>query len=72
MAGLAFAPEAPVEAVEVVVILPEAPGSEVLKATVSEAVVLKPEALKSGSLEVYLSEVVVPPILGPNPQRKRP
>ena len=67
-----FAPEAPVEAVEVVVILPEVPGSEVLKATVSEAVVLKPEALESGSLEVYLSEVVVPPILGPNPQRKRP
>ena len=53
-------------------ILPEAPGSEVLKATVSEAVVLKPEALESGSLEVYLSEVVVPPILGLNPQRKRP
>ena len=46
LAGLASVPEAPVEAVEVVVILPEAPGSEVLKATVSEAVVLKPEALE--------------------------
>ena len=72
LAGLASVPEAPVEAVEVVGTEPEAPGAEVLKAVVSEAAVLKPEALEPGSLEVCLSVAVGPPILGPNPQRKRP
>ena len=66
------APEAPVEAVEVVATVPEAPGTAVLKAEVSEAAVVKPEVSEPGSMEVCLSVVVGQLVLGPNPQRRRP
>ena len=69
---MALVPEAPVEAVEVYATVPEAPVVAVLQVEVSEVVVLEPEVLELGSLEVCLSVVVGPPILGPNPQRKRP
>ena len=75
LVGLASAPEAPVEAVEVAATVPEAPGAEKLEAEVSEVskvVALKPEASEPGSLEVFLSVVVGPLVLGPNPQRRRP
>ena len=72
LVGLASAPESPVEAVEVVATMPEAPGAEQLKAEVSGKAALKPEASEPGSLEVCLSVVVGPLVLGPNPQRKRP
>ena len=70
--GLASAPEAPVEAVEVVATLPEAPGAEKLKVAVSEVVALKPEASETGSLEVCPSVVVGQLVLVPNPQRRQP
>ncbi len=72
LVGLASAPEAPVEAVEVAATVPEAPGAEKLEAEVSEVVALKPEASEPGSLEVFLSVVVGLLVLGPNPQQRRP
>ena len=57
---------------EVVEIVPEVPGAEVLEADVSESEVLKPEASEPGSLEVCLSVVVGLAVLGPNPRRRRP
>ena len=70
--GLASAPEAPVEAVEVVATVPEEPGAEKLKAEVSGEAVLEPEASEPGSMEVCLSAVVGQLVLGPNPQQRRP
>ena len=72
MEGLASAPEAPVEAVEVVATVPEEPGAEKLKAEVSGEAVLEPEASEPGSMEVCLSVVVGQLVLGPNPQQRRP
>ena len=72
LAGLASAPEAPVEAVEFVATMLEAPGAEQLKVEMSEEVVLKPEASEPGSMEVCLSVVVGQLVLGPNPQQRRP
>ena len=70
LVGLASPPEVPVEAVQVAVTVPEAPGAEKLE--VSEVVALKPGVSEPGSLEVFLSVVVGPLVLGPNPQRRRP
>ena len=70
--GLASAPEAPVEAVEVVATVPEEPGAEKLKAEVSGEAVLEPEASEPGSMEVCLSVVVGQLVLGLNPQQRRP
>ena len=72
LAGLASAPEAPVEAVEVVATVPEEPGAEKLQAEVSGEAVLEPEASEPGSMEVCLSVVVGQLVLGPNPQQRRP
>ena len=66
LVGLASAPEAPVEAVEVAATVPEAPGAEKLKAA------LKPGVSEPGLLEVCLFVVVGPLVLEPNPQQRRP